>query len=90
MVGYFECKSLAASNKTVYTCNLGEVNGQGDNADVFTLIEEMCLAFPVKILIFGFLENLEVLLEDEVMAIFMSDGLVPFEPWKCVIFPIKF
>jgi len=49
----------------------------------------MCLAFATKILIFVFLENLEVLLKDKLVAVFMYNALVSFGPWKYLDFPMK-
>lgn len=75
-INYFKCKQFLVSNKTAYTCILGKVNGKGDKGDVFTLKEELCLAFTIKILISGFLEKVEVLLKAKVVAVFMSHGFV--------------
>lgn len=66
----------------MYTCSLGKVNGKDDKGDVFTLIKETCLAFAIKILIFGFLENVEVLLKAKVVAVFMYNGFISFRPMK--------
>lgn len=66
-----------------------EVNGKADKGDVFTSIPEMCLAFAINILIFGFLQNLEVLLKDKVVAVFIYNGFVSLGLYKHVTFPIK-
>lgn len=74
--------------------SLGEVNGNGDKGDIFTSIEEMCLALANKVLLFGISENLEVLLKVVAVSIMVLSHLghesMRFFPLNCNLGAVTF